>query len=95
MIDGRLTTPSPKRKHATSIPKRLEKRRKSVWLAWVQGRLEKPQGNTSQPVEIENTGDEKPPQLEGEANEKVMQENEEGENKEETEQSEQEEETEQ
>ena len=85
MIDGGLTTPSPKRKHATSTPEHPEKRRKSVQLAWLRGRLEKPQGNTSQPVEIE---DEQPRRLEGEDSEKVMQEKEEGEVEEETEQSE-------
>jgi len=30
MIDGRLTTPSPKHKHATSTPEHPEKQRKSV-----------------------------------------------------------------
>jgi len=61
MIDGRLTTPSLKRKHATSTPEHLEKQRKLVRLARLRGRLEKPQGNTIQPVEIEDAGDEKPP----------------------------------
>ena len=70
MIDGGSTTPSPKRKHATSTHERLEKQRKSARLARLRGRLEKPQGNTSQPVEIEDTRDEQPPRLEGEDNEK-------------------------
>lgn len=91
MINGGFTTPSPKCKHATSIPERPEKHRKSVWLAQLQGRLEKPQENTSQPVEIE---DEKPPRLEGEDDEKGVQEEEEEEKEEEAKKSEQEEETE-
>lgn len=35
MINGGLTTPSPKGKHATSTPECPEKCRKSVWLAWL------------------------------------------------------------
>jgi len=95
MIDRGLTTQSPKRKHATNTPDRPLKRRKSVPLARIKGRLENSQGDTSQPVEIENSGDEKTPQLEGEENEKGMQGNEEGEMEEETEQPGQEEEIEQ
>ena len=89
MINGGLTTPSPKCKHATNTPERPEKCKKSVRLARLRGRLEKPQENTSHPVEIE---DEQPPRLEGEDNEKGMQEKEEGEMEEEAKQSEQEEE---
>jgi len=55
-------------------------------LAWIRGRLENPQGSTSQPVEIDDSGDEQPPQLEREENEKKVEGNEEGETEEETEQ---------
>ena len=61
-------------------------------MAWIRGRLENSQGNTSQLVEIDDSGDEQPPQLEGEENEKEMDENEEGEIEEETEQPREEEE---
>ena len=53
-------------------------------MAWIRGRLENSQGNTSQPVEIDDSGDEKPSQLEGEENEKELEGNEEGETEEET-----------
>ena len=48
--------------------------------------MENAQGNTSQPVEIEDSRDEQPPQLEGEENEKELGGNKEGEMGEETEQ---------
>lgn len=51
--------------------------------------MENPQGSTSQPVEIDDSGDEETPQLEGEENEKEVGGNEEGETEEETEQPEQ------
>ncbi len=50
-------------------------------LAWIRGRLENSQGNISQPVEIDNLGDEQPPQLEGGENEKELEENDEGEHR--------------
>jgi len=86
MINGGLTMPAPKRKNATSTPNRPLKQRKSVRLARNRGRLENPQGNTSQPVEIDDSGDKQPPQLEGEENEKGSEGNEEVEMEEETEQ---------
>lgn len=89
MIDGAPTPPAPKRKHTTSTPNRPSKWRKSVRLARIRGSLENPQGSTSQPVEINDSGDEQPPQLEGEENEKEVGGNEEGETEEETEQPEQ------
>jgi len=49
--------------------------------------MENSQGNTSQLVEIDDSRDEQPPQLEGEENEKELEENEEGEIEEETKQS--------
>jgi len=76
MINGGLTTPSPKRKHATSTPDHPLKRRKLVRLARIKGRLENSQGDNNQPVEIDDSWDEQPPQLEGEENEKGMQGNE-------------------
>ena len=56
-----------------------------VRLARNIGRLENPQGSTNQPMEIDDSGDEQPPQLEGEENEKEVGGNEEGEIEEETE----------
>lgn len=59
MIEGGLTMPAPKHKHAPSTLDRPLKQRKSVRLARIRGRLESSQGNTSQPVEIHDSGDEK------------------------------------
>lgn len=86
MTDGGLNMPAPKHKNVTSTLNKPLKKRKSVRLAWIRGRLENSQGNTSQPVEVDDSGDEKPPQLEGEENEKGLEGNEEGETKEETKQ---------
>lgn len=61
-------------------------------MARIRGRLENSQWDTSQPVEIDDSGYKQPPQLEGEGNEKGMEGNEEGETEEETEQPGQEEE---
>ena len=55
-------------------------------MAWIRGRLENSQGDTSQPVETDDSGDEKPPQLEGEENEKGLEGNEGAETEEEVEQ---------
>jgi len=86
MIDGGLTMPTPKLKHATNTPNGPLKWRKSVRLAWIRGKLENSQGNNSQPVKIDDSRDEQPQQLEGEENEKGLEGNEEGEMEEETEQ---------
>jgi len=86
MIDGGLTLLALKHKHATSTPNTPLKRRKSVRLTRIRGRLENPQGNTIQPVEIDDSRDEKPPQLEGKENEKELEGNKEGEIEEETKQ---------
>jgi len=56
-------------------------------LAWIRGRLENSQGNTSQQVEIDDSGDKQTLQLEGEENERELKENDGGEIEEETEQS--------
>jgi len=48
--------------------------------------MAKSQGDTSQLVEVNDSGDEQPPRLEGEGNEEGMQGNEEGEMEEETKQ---------
>jgi len=86
MIEGGLTMPAQKHKHVASTPDRPLKQRKSVRLERIRGRLENSQGDTSQPVEINDSGDEKPSQLEGEENEKGLEGNEEGETEEEVEQ---------
>ena len=78
MIEGGLTMPAPKRKHASSTPGRPLKWRKSVILARIRGSLENSQGDTSQRVEIDDLGDDQPLQLEGEENEKGLEGNEEG-----------------
>ena len=61
IIDGAPTPLAPKRKHIASTPNRPSKWRKSVKLAWIRGRLENPQGSTSEPMEIDDSRDEQPP----------------------------------
>lgn len=60
-IDGGLTLPVLKHKHATNTPNSPSKLRKSVILTRIRGRLENPQGNTNQPMEIDDSRDEQTP----------------------------------
>ena len=76
---------APKRKHVASTSNRPLKQRKSIRLAWIRERLENSQGSTSQPVEVVDSGDKQPPQLEGGENAREL--NDEGEKEGETEQS--------
>ena len=68
-IDGGLALPAPKQKSIAGTSIRLQKQRQSIRLGRSRGMLGNPQENNSQPLEVYDSEDEKPPQLEGGENE--------------------------